>query len=156
MILVPDHVAISVPDLPTARDWYAAAFGLVPGPIFSVDATGLSGTVMQHPSGFRVELLHDPRSVRGAMDTRGPDAATLTQGYGHLCWRSDHVVATHDRLVALGARSRLPPRPSPNRPGATICFLNDPWGNLIEIIDRPEENQSRPSAQLRPRLRGRR
>ena len=44
-----------------------------------------------------------------------------------------------DRLLALGAASRLTPRPSANRPGATICFLTDPWGNLIEILDRPEE-----------------
>jgi len=26
--LVPDHVAVSVPDLASARDWYAEAFGL--------------------------------------------------------------------------------------------------------------------------------
>jgi catechol 2,3-dioxygenase-like lactoylglutathione lyase family enzyme len=139
MSLVPDHVAISVPDLAAAREWYAAAFGLEPGPIFSIGATGVSGAVVRHDSGFRIELLHRAEAVAGPMDTSGPDEATLILGYGHLCWRSDEVAATHDRLVELGASPRLAPRPSPNRPGATVCFLNDPWGNLIELLDRPEE-----------------
>jgi catechol 2,3-dioxygenase-like lactoylglutathione lyase family enzyme len=139
MSLVPDHVAISVPDLLAAREWYARAFGLDPGPVFSIAGTEVSGTVLRHESGFRVELLRRPESAQGPMDTTGPDNAALTLGYGHLCWRGDDVPAVHERLVGLGAGSRIAPRPSPNRPGATVCFLNDPWGNLIEILDRPEE-----------------
>jgi catechol 2,3-dioxygenase-like lactoylglutathione lyase family enzyme len=138
--VTPDHVALSVPDLEAAREWYAEAFGLEPGPIVTIGDTGVSAAVLRHPaSGFRVELLHRPHATAGPIDTSGPDEATLTLGYGHLCWRSDAVVATHDRLVADGATSRLQPFPSPHRPGATICFLTDPWGNLIEILDRPEE-----------------
>lgn len=143
MTLAPDHVAISVPELEAARAWYAEAFGLEAGPLFAIGDTGVSGAVVRHPSGFRIELLHRPDAVPGAIDTAGPDEATLTLGYGHVCWRSDAVVADHDRLVTLGAVTRLAPRPSPNRPGATICFVTDPWGNLIEILDRPEEHKKR-------------
>ena len=140
MTITPDHVALSVPDLEAARVWYAEAFDLEAGPVVTIGDTGVLVTVLRHPaSGFRIELLQRPGATIGPMDTTGPDEAALTLGYGHLCWRSDQVSATHDRLVIGGARSRLAPRPSPHRPGATICFLNDPWGNLIEILDRPEE-----------------
>ena len=139
MTLLPDHVALSVSDLEAARGWYAEAFGLEPGPVHAIGGNGVSGVVLRHPDGFRIELLHRSGATAGPIDTAGPDEATLTLGYGHLCWRSDDVVAAHDRLLALGAASRLTPRPSANRPGATICFLIDPWGNLIEILDRPED-----------------
>jgi catechol 2,3-dioxygenase-like lactoylglutathione lyase family enzyme len=138
--LVPDHVAVSVPDLASARDWYAEAFGLEPGPVFSVAGSDLSGVVLRHESGYRIELLHRPESTTGSLDARGPDEAALTHGYGHLCWRSTDVPAAHEQLVAQGARSRLTPRHSPNRPGAMVCFVSDPWGNLIEVLDRPEES----------------
>jgi catechol 2,3-dioxygenase-like lactoylglutathione lyase family enzyme len=137
--LAPDHVAISVPDLDAARDWYAGAFGLAAGPVVAIGGAGVTGTVLRHASGFRIELLHRPEATAGPIETGGPDEATLTLGYGHLCWRSDDVTADHDRLVAAGAVSRIAPRPSPQRPGATICFLTDPWGNLLEILDRPDE-----------------
>jgi len=139
MSLVPDHIAVSVPDLPGAREWYAVAFGLAPGPAFSIGGSAVSGAALRHDSGFRVELLHRDDATPGPMSTSGPDEAALTLGYGHLCWRSTDVAEAHRRLVALGATSRVAPRPSPNRPGATVCFLNDPWGNLIEVLDRPEE-----------------
>ena len=141
MSLRPDHVAISVPDLAAARQWYAEAFDLEPGPVFQIPGGDVSGAVLRHSSGFRIELLHRAAAIAGPTDTRGPDEATLTLGYGHLCWRSDDVVHTHDRLVELGARTRLAPRSSPNRPQATICFLTDPWENLIEVLDRPEEEE---------------
>ena len=139
MSLVPDHVAVSVPDLAAARDWYAAAFALEPGPVFAIGGSDVSGVVLRHESGFRLELLHRPGSAPGPLDARGPDEATLTQGYGHLCWRSTDVRGTHERLVSLGARSAIEPGASPSRPGATVCFVTDPWGNLIEVLDRPEE-----------------
>jgi catechol 2,3-dioxygenase-like lactoylglutathione lyase family enzyme len=138
--MVPDHVAVSVPDLVAARDWYAAAFVLEPGPVFEIGGSDVSGVVLVHGSGFRLELLHRPGSTPGTMDAAsGPDEATLTHGYGHLCWRSDDVPGAHERLVSLGACSRVEPRPSPSRPGATVCFVTDPWGNLVEVLDRPEE-----------------
>jgi catechol 2,3-dioxygenase-like lactoylglutathione lyase family enzyme len=137
--MVPDHVAVSVPDLVAATDWYAAAFNLEPGPVFAIGGSDVSGVVLRHGSGFRLELLHRPGSNTGQLDGSAPDEATLTQGYGHLCWRSTDVPGAHERLVSLGARSSVAPRPSPSRPGATVCFVTDPWGNLVEVLDRPEE-----------------
>jgi len=75
--LAPDHVAVSVPDLLSARDWYAAAFGLEASPVFSIGRTGVSGAVLRHSSGFRLELLHRPGSAPGALDTRRPEEAAM-------------------------------------------------------------------------------
>ena len=40
-----------------------------------------------------------------------------------------------DRLLEAGCTSRKHPTPSP-RAGALVCFVGDPWGNLIEVINR--------------------
>jgi catechol 2,3-dioxygenase-like lactoylglutathione lyase family enzyme len=75
--LVPDHIAVSVPDLLSARDWYAAAFGLEASPVFSIDGTEVSGAVLRHSSGFRLELLHRPGSTPRPSANRPEEAAML-------------------------------------------------------------------------------
>ncbi|MEP9385165.1 hypothetical protein [Nocardioides sp. KR10-350] len=109
------------------------------GPLAAIGGGRVASAVHRHPDCFRIELLQRPEAAMGPLDNSGSDEATLTLGYGHLCSRSSDVAADHDRLVALSAVSRIAPRTSPNRPGATICFLADPWGNLPQILGRPEE-----------------
>ncbi len=45
------------------------------------------------------------------------------------------VDATYDRVLALGARPVMSPRPSPE-PGVRMAFVADSEGNLVEILDR--------------------
>jgi catechol 2,3-dioxygenase-like lactoylglutathione lyase family enzyme len=130
-----DHVGISVPDLEAATAWYCDALDLTAAPPFAVANTDLRGIMLLHEeSGFRIELLHRPNAVPGLAAGSALEAAG-TLGYGHMCLCVEDVHAEYDRLIAAGATMRMAPSPSP-RVGATVSFVADPWGNLIEIIDR--------------------
>lgn len=129
-----DHVGLSVPDLEAAAAWYGAALGLTAAPVFAVPGTDLRGVMLLHASGYRVELLHRP-SARPGPAASSPLEAAATLGYGHLCLCVDDVDAEYARLVRAGAGATVPPCPAP-RPGARMAFVTDPYGNLIELLDR--------------------
>ncbi|QJS99789.1 VOC family protein [Streptomyces asoensis] len=132
-----DHLGISVPDLEAGVAWYSAALRLTVERTFAVPGTGLRGVMLRHASGYRIELLHRPDAEPGLV-ADGPVQAAGRLGYGHLCLAvdtPDEVDAEFARLVAAGAGVRMSPRPAP-RPGARMAFVADPYGNLIELIDR--------------------
>lgn len=127
-----DHVGINVPDLDAAMTWYAETLGLRPDKPFALPS-GMRGVMLLHqPSGYRIELLQQP-DARPDGKTDVNDGAAL--GYGHICLRTPDVTAEYSRLLDAGCTSRLAPAPAP-RPGATVCFLYDPWGNLLEVLNR--------------------
>ena len=132
-----DHVGISVPDLDAAITWYRETLNLAAGPVFAVPGTDLRGAMLLHASGWRVELLHRPGALPG-LPTGSASEAAGTLGYGHMCLRVDspeEVDAQFRRLVAAGAAVRMRPQAAP-RAGARMAFVADPYGNLIELIDR--------------------
>ncbi len=93
--------------------------------------------MLLHPGqGDRLELLHRPGG-RPGLRADTPPEAVLTEGFGHLAFDVAGLDAEFDRLVALGARPVMPPRPSPE-PGVRMAFVADPEGNLVELLERPE------------------
>ncbi|MEO3855429.1 VOC family protein [Acrocarpospora sp. B8E8] len=132
-----DHVGLSVPDLEAATAWYCAALDLTAAPPFAVAGTDLRGIMLLHEeSGYRIELLHRPNAGPGLAAGSALEAVG-TLGYGHMCLCVEDVQAEYDRLIAAGATTRMTPSPAP-RAGATVSYVADPWGNLIELIDRKE------------------
>jgi lactoylglutathione lyase len=130
-----DHVGLNVADLDAAEQWYAEAFGYERDFVARLDAFELGIVMMIHPTrGDRLELLHRPGS-RPGLRADTPPEAVLTQGFGHVAFDVAGVDETFDRLVALGARSVMEPRPSPE-PGVRMAFVADPEGNLVELLDR--------------------
>lgn len=107
-----DHVGLNVADLGAAEAWYASAFGYVRDLALRIDVLELDIVMLIHPErGDRLEL-HRPGSVPG-LRAETPPEAVLTEGFGHICFDVDGVDAHFDRLVALGARPVMTPRPSP-------------------------------------------
>jgi lactoylglutathione lyase len=130
-----DHVGLNVADLDAAEQWYAEAFGYERDFVARLDAFELDIVMLIHPTrGDRLELLHRPGS-RPGLRAETPPEAVLTQGFGHVAFDVAGVDETFDRLVALGARSVMEPRPSPE-PGVRMAFVADPEGNLVELLDR--------------------
>ena len=130
-----DHVGLNVADLAAAERWYAEAFGYVRDLALRLDALELDIVMLIHPDGGdRLELLHRPGSQPGLRAT-DPAVAVLTEGFGHIAFDVRGVDETFDRLVALGARPVMTPRPSPE-PGVRMAFVADPEGNLVELLDR--------------------
>ncbi len=130
-----DHVGLNVADLDAAEEWYAEAFGYQRDFAARLDLLQLDIVMLLHPTrGDRLELLHRPGSRPGLRAETPPDAV-LTQGFGHVAFDVAGVDDAFDRLVSLGARPVMVPRPSPE-PGVRMAFVADPEGNLVELLDR--------------------
>lgn len=132
-----DHVGVNARDLPALTAWYREAFGLRPVFDFHLDGPGLTGVVLAHPHGWRLELLARPGSTPGL---RAPDplTAALTEGYGHFAVTTPELEPVYAALVAHGAGEVMRPRPSPE-PGIRMAWVSDPEGNLIELIEKNKE-----------------
>ena len=130
-----DHVGLNVADLHAAEQFYAEAFGYERDFVAHLDAFELDIVMLVHPTrGDRLELLRRPGSRPGLRAVTPPEAV-LTQGFGHVAFDVAGVDGTFDRLVGLGARPVMEPRPSPE-PGVRMAFVADPEGNLVELLDR--------------------
>ncbi|MFI7542312.1 VOC family protein [Actinoplanes sp. NPDC049599] len=130
-----DHAGLSVRDLGVAADWYCAAFGYTRELDLRVDPIDLDIVMLIHRShGDRLELLHRTGSAPG-LRAADPAAAALSQGFGHVAFDVADLDATFARVVGLGARPVLTPRPSPEA-GVRMAFVADPEGNLVELLCR--------------------
>ncbi|MFG2936871.1 VOC family protein [Streptomyces sp. NPDC048282] len=134
-----DHVGLNVRDLPAQLSWYQTVFGLETVFEFHLDGPGLTGVVLEHPRGWRIELLARPGSTPGL---RAPDpmTAVLTEGYGHFAVTTPELDPVYSVLTAHGASEVLAPGPSPE-PGVRMAWVKDPEGNLIELIERGEPTE---------------
>ncbi|GID91014.1 VOC family protein [Amorphoplanes digitatis] len=130
-----DHAGLSVRDLGAAADWYCAAFGYARELELRVDPIDLDIVMLIHRAhGDRLELLHRAGSAPGPR-ADGPAEAALSHGLGHVAFDVDDLDAAFARIVGLGARPVMTPRPSPE-PGVRMAYLADPEGNLVELLSR--------------------
>ena len=130
-----DHVGLNVADLDAAERWYVEAFGYERELALRLDMFDMDIVMLIHPErGDRLELLHRPGSKAG-LRADNPPEAVLTEGFGHLAFDVRDLDSEFERLVALGARPVMTPRPSPER-GVRMAFVADPEGNLIELLCR--------------------
>jgi len=131
------HVGITVSDLDRAVTFYRDTFGLpvlarfsVGGEAFAagVDVEGASAEFAHlDAGGARVELVsYDPEGVAAA------DPTLNDPGASHLGLTVDDVPAFYEGL-GDDVETLSPPRTTES--GTTICFVRDPEGNLIEVLD---------------------
>ena len=65
----------------------------------------------------------------------GVDSYELGTGYGHIALTVDDMAATLTRLAGEGIEPERPPYRI-REGGALLCFVRDPDGYRIELIDR--------------------
>jgi lactoylglutathione lyase len=128
-----DHAGIDCADLAAQIEFYSRAFDLeveVEGdlPEYNFKAAMLHNSDSWHLELFKREGAR-PRPVPD-----DPDGQHDVLGISHICVEVSDLDAAHDRLLALGAGSRLPPMPFPMQPGWRLAYLADPEGNLVELI----------------------
>ncbi|WP_436534518.1 VOC family protein [Actinoplanes sp. HUAS TT8] len=130
-----DHAGLSVRDLEAAARWYCAAFGYDRELDLRVDAIDLDIVMLIHREhGDRLELLHRPGSSPGPR-AADPAQAALAEGFGHVAFDVAELDDTYAKVVGLGGRAVMTPRPSPE-PGVRMAFVADPEGNLVELLSR--------------------
>ena len=65
----------------------------------------------------------------------GVDSYDLGTGYGHIAVTADDLDGTLERLAAQGIEPEKPPY-SVREGGSRLCFVRDPDGYRIELIER--------------------
>ena len=80
----------------------------------------------------RLELTHN----------FGVDSYDLGTGYGHIAITADDLDATLERLMEQGIEPEKPPY-SVREGGSRLCFVRDPDGYRIELLEKPSPDQTR-------------
>jgi len=65
----------------------------------------------------------------------GVDSYDLGTGYGHIAITADDLDATLERLAEQGIEPEKPPYSPGGREEYRICFVSDPDGYRVELID---------------------
>lgn len=131
-----DHAGVSVSDLDRSHAFYRDLLGFnTVEDRFTVPGRGLSGVVLTNDAGARIELFLKTGSapIRHVSD---PVETALGQGWFQLAFTCPDTRSEYDRLIAAGAASIKAPFTAPDG-RATVAFLADPDGNLIELVERP-------------------
>ena len=131
------HVGVTVSDLDRAVDFYAETFGLDVVSEFSVGGDAFAEAVAVE--GASAEFAHlDAGDAIVELVTYDPAAEPAETpelnrpGATHLGLTVDDVAAFYADL-ADDAETLSPPRTTES--GATVLFVRDPEGNLIEVLD---------------------
>lgn len=126
------HVALSVGDLDAEQRWYQLNLGLDE----VLERVQLSDppvrtVLLRAPSGLRVELIELAGSHPSSAEN--PLEAARTQTYGHLALEVDDLDSAFSSLTSAGAKPVSPPAPGAS-PGIRFAYVQDPEGNLLELI----------------------
>ena len=118
-----EYTGIRVRDLSRARRFYVEGLGLRLVESSRVAAGGLR------------ELLEDPETGARLELNFYPDNPSFDEGseLDHLAFGVDKVDAAVERLLALGARLRLPPF---MESGRRLAFVTDPDGIWVKLSER--------------------
>lgn len=69
----------------------------------------------------------------------GVESYELGTGYNHIAITVDDMAATLDRLASVGIEPEKPPY-TVREGGSLLCFVRDPDGYRIELIERDPAN----------------
>ena len=72
----------------------------------------------------------------------GVDSYDLGTGYGHIAITADDLDGTLERLKVQGIEPEKPPY-TVREGGSRLCFVRDPDGYRIELIERPSPAETR-------------
>ena len=126
-----NHVAIAVPDLPTAMALYRNALGADVSEPQNVPEHGVTVVFITLPN-TKIELLHP-------LGENSPIAPFLAKnpsgGMHHVCYEVEDIYAARDKLKAAGARVLGDGEPKIGAHGKPVLFLHpkDFCGTLVEL-----------------------
>lgn len=138
-----NHVNVNVSDIAVARAFYRDVLGFEPVDEFEISdpelSTGLGvpdarlAVIFWALPGTQttVEMIQYLAPSHAAEAEAG-DRPAFRPSYGHIAFTVADIEAAHAELTARGARFVSRPVTVPG--GIRFCFLRDPDGNIVEII----------------------
>ena len=141
MMIGMHHVALSVPDIEKATDFYTQAFGfeVVSSGGWEKGFTGADRVVGLKDSVANAAMLKGKNAylelfeyIEPTPHTKDPDYPVNHHGYTHFCMQVTDIKDEYERLKSLGMRFHCPPEEL----GTTAAtYGRDPFGNVIEIYE---------------------
>ena len=140
------HVAVSVPDLERAIEWYHAILSFEVEHRFEVSAIPARAAFVRRGT-LRIELWEAGGGATVPPQRREPNSDLLTGGTKHVAFRVTDLQGCLVRLRAQGvdiaAVQRHPTEPmqveedpaDATRGPAFAAFIRDPGGTLVELLD---------------------
>jgi catechol 2,3-dioxygenase-like lactoylglutathione lyase family enzyme len=131
--LKPHHVGISVRNMDESIAWYGQHLGFKL--LWQQDFPAIQTKIAFLQQGdFKIELFEHHETVPLADDRKDVLTDIKVQGTKHICFETGDLKPLYEKLEAQGVDIAMSLRKSP--PGdAWMCFVRDPTGNLIEIIE---------------------
>ncbi len=140
MITGMNHTGFVVRDLDASVKFYRDVLGLEivrtmdreGAPISQVigyENTHLKGAILSTGDSHSLELIQ----YLNPSPTERPTEERNALGASHLAFNVDNMEETFERLVSNGARKLNPP--ATMQPGRKACYMQDPDGNWIELIE---------------------
>ena len=140
MITGMNHTGIVVSDLDEAVEFYRDVIGFklmyrrersggVIGQVVGYPDTHLKAAFLEITEGQHLELIQ----YLSPPPTDRPTEERNVLGACHLAFDVDSTEDTYVSLISRGAKKLNPPVEV--APGRTICYLQDPFGNWIELVE---------------------
>ena len=140
-----NHTSFTVSDAVAIAAWYCEMLDFT---IVSVDTrpqdysekvTGIPGADLRivyiKGGGYHIELVEYVGAPGGRIDT-----ATNNVGSAHIAYNVNDLKGMYDALAPRGVRFVSEPVPVTQGPntGGFVVYIEDPDGNTLELIERPD------------------
>jgi catechol 2,3-dioxygenase-like lactoylglutathione lyase family enzyme len=126
-----EHLGIAARDTAALKDWYLKVLEAIQ--VFDNGKTP-PAFLIQLPGGTTLELYPCTSSVRETGEN-------LVAGWRHLAVRVEAIEPARDLLAGRGVEFAEPIKPAGG--GGRVLFFRDPEGNLIHLVERPQDSALR-------------
>lgn len=145
----PHHFSVAVTNLDQAIAWYSSIFGFELERRFHVPGIPAEGAFLRRPE-LRIELWCAVGVAPVPENRKVPDEDLRTAGTKHVGFMLPNLQGQLAALVERGVdiatvqrRRGEPMRPDPDvlapgKPPVFAAFIRDPFGTLIELLDRDQ------------------
>jgi catechol 2,3-dioxygenase-like lactoylglutathione lyase family enzyme len=134
------HTGFVVEELERAVEFYRDVVGLEVQARYERTGPGISKLIGYDGAHLRIALVgaggdHNLELIQyvSPPPAQRPTEERSVLGASHLAFLVDDIQETFQRLVENGARKMNPPVEL--APGRTACYLQDPDGNWIELLE---------------------
>lgn len=132
-MLKPVHCVMSVADMQESIEWYKKMLGLELLFCENVDALECEVAFLKMGD-FGIKLFRHNKTIPLPAGRRDPNSDLQTQGIKHVCYEVEDIEAVFNDLRGKGADVVFGPMKMMD--GASIGFVRDNTGNLIEMMQR--------------------
>jgi glyoxylase I family protein len=135
-----NHTGLVIRDLDQAVEFYRDVVGLTVAATWEREGAAISQVVGYENTHLKIAFLtaadgHNLELIQYVRPSRSERVRGERNSIGatHLCFNVDDIEQTFRQIVSGGARQLNPP--AEVAPGRKACYLQDPDGNWIELLE---------------------